>query len=270
MKTGGLSKKINRLKKILKAMESTLIAFSGGVDSTFLLKVAKDTLGNKVTAATAKSQIFPFGELKAAKEIARNFGVEHIVVEIQQLSLKKFKDNSPERCYFCKKELFSKFKRLAKEKGLKHILDASNYDDLSDFRPGKRAAREFSVRSPLEEAGFSKEDIRKAARKLGLDVWNKPSDACLATRIPYGVKISEKRLKRIEKAEGFLRDLGLRGARVRDHEPIARIEVAQKDICLLSKSNIRREVVKKLKGLGYAYVTLDMEGYRTGSLNFAR
>ena len=248
-------------------MGSALIAFSGGVDSTFLLKAAKDTLGKKVVAATAKSQIFPFGELKAAKEIAKDFGVEHIVVETQQLCRKKFKDNSSERCYFCKKELFFKFKRLAKEKGLKHLLDASNYDDLSDFRPGKRAAREFSVRSPLEEAGFSKEDVRKAARKLGLGVWNKPSDACLATRIPYGVKISEERLKRIEKAEGYLRDLGLKNVRVRDHEPIARIEVSPEGIWLLSKSNTRRKVVKKLKGLGYTYVTLDMEGYRTGSLN---
>lgn len=267
MKSGGLSGKISKLKKILKGMESTLIAFSGGVDSTFLLKVAKDTLGKKVTAATAKSQIFPFGELRAAKEIAKSFGVEHIVVETQQLSLKKFKDNSSERCYFCKKELFFKFKKLAREKGLKYILDASNYDDLSDFRPGKRAALESSVRSPLEESGFSKEDVRKAARNLGLDVWNKPSDACLATRIPYGVKISEERLKRIEKAEGFLRDLGLKGARVRDHEPIARIEVSKEDIPLFLKEDSIKKVVKKLKNLGYTYVTLDLEGYRTGSMN---
>lgn len=262
-----LKKKLNKLRRILLKLESVLIAFSGGLDSTFLLKIAKDTLDEKVAAVTAKSKTYLPSELKAAKEIARDLGIRHIIIETQELSLRDFKNNSPKRCYFCKKELFSKLKKLASRRGLKHVVDASNYDDLSDFRPGRRAAREFRVRSPLEESGFRKEDIRKVSKEMGLSVWNKPSGACLASRIPYGEKISIEKLKRIEKAEEFLKSLGLYQLRVRDHGDIARIEVLKQDMLLLLKRNVKAKIIKKLNDLGYRYITLDLEGYCTGSMN---
>lgn len=258
--------KLKKLKKILSGMESVLVAYSGGVDSTLLLKMAKDTLGGKVLAVTADSLTYPAPELKAAKEMTEKLGVRHIIIKTRELSDPNFFNNPPDRCYWCKKELFSQISTITKENGIKYILDGTNYDDRSDFRPGRRAAREFGVQSPLEEAGFTKEDIRQLSRELNLSTWSKPALACLASRFPYGTKITRKNLKKIDKAEEFLRRLGIKGSlRVRHHGSIARIEVRKENLSKLLR--LRNKIISKFKDLGYTYVTLDLEGYRTGSMN---
>ncbi|MBI2626137.1 MAG: ATP-dependent sacrificial sulfur transferase LarE [Candidatus Nealsonbacteria bacterium] len=257
--------KLENLKNNLKAMGSAAIAFSGGVDSAFLVKVAHDALGNKVLAVTATSETYPESELKDAKDLAKIIGVKHKVIKTQELKKKNFSQNSPLRCYFCKGELFSELQKIAKAKRIKYVLDASNLDDLSDYRPGRKAAKELGVRSPLAEAGLTKKEIRVFSKKMGLPTWSKPSQACLASRIPYGTKITEKELAKVDNAENFLRQLGLRELRVRNHGQIARIEVPPKDLPLVFKNN--QTIVQKFKEIGFIYVTLDLQGYRTGSLN---
>ena len=259
-------KKILSLKKIIAGYGSCLVAFSGGLDSTFLLKVASLVLPrNKLLAVTANSATYPKEELISSRNIARGLRVRHKVINTQELKDKRFISNPIERCYFCKSELFKKLKKLAFKEGLAEVLDASHISDDSDYRPGSKALKELKVRSPLKEALISKEEIRELSKKLGLATWNKPSQACLASRIPYGRKISPKLLKRIERAESVLRKLGFLQVRVRDYQQLCRIEVFKKDIPLFLKS--REQIVDKMKKLGYNYVTLDLEGFRSGSIN---
>ena len=263
-----MNKKLHHLKKLIGEMESVLIAYSGGVDSAFLVRVAKDILDDdKVIAVTATSLIYPAYEIKETKTIAKKLMVKHLVIKTDVLSNKKFAGNPVNRCYWCKRELFSKLIALAKEYKLNYVLDGSNYDDTKDFRPGMKAARELGVRSPLEEAELGKDEIRSLSERLGLPTWNKPSLACLASRFPYGMKITKENLAKVDKAETFLRKFGVTQVRVRHHGQIARIEVYKNEIPRLLKEDVRDKIITKFKELGYNYVTVDLEGYRTGSMN---
>lgn len=257
--------KINQLKKILKNMHSVLVAYSGGLDSTFLLAVSKEVLGKNVLAVTANSATYPRQELKSAKKTARKLKARHLIINSEELKDKRYLCNSTQRCYFCKKDLFRRLKKIAAGEKIKFVIEASNLNDAGDFRPGRKAKKEYLIRSPLEEAHFSKADIRRYSKKLGLNTWNKPSLACLASRIPYGTKINRNLLKRINKAEEYLYALGIRQVRLRHYNGLCRIEVEEKDFPTLIKK--RNSIVEKLKKLGYNYITLDLEGYRTGSLN---
>ena len=258
--------KLDRLKCIISAYKSAVVAFSGGQDSAFLLKICALMLPlNKILAVTAVSATYPQGELAKAKILARHIGVRLKVIKTNELNNKKFTLNSIQRCYFCKHELFSKLIAIAKQNKLDFVLEASSLSDESDYRPGSIAKRELKIKSPLIEAGFSKEDICRLSKKLDLSSWNKPSLACLASRIPYGVKISAGLLERVDRAERYLNSLGFKQVRLRHHHNLCRIEVDKSDICrILSK---RQRIVKRLKNLGYNYITLDIEGYRRGSLN---
>lgn len=262
--------KFKSLKNSLKKMGKVLIAFSGGVDSSFLLKVALDTLGKEnVLAVTADSETYPRAELKEASDLARNLGLDgrHRIIQTSEFKIKKFSENPPDRCYYCKLELFSKLKRIARENKITYVLDGSNYSDRDDFRPGRKAINKLGVRSPLLESELTKEEIRALSKKLNLPTWNKPAFACLSSRIPYGENITLEKLNRIEKAEEYLRSSGFSQLRVREHQGIARIELEAKELKKLMNRNLRKKVYQKLKGLGFSYVTLDLLGYRTGSMN---
>ena len=257
--------KLKNLKKILSDMGSVLVAYSGGVDSTFLLKVASEVLADKVLAVTAVSPTYPPGELVFSRRMSAKLGAKLKIINTDELKDKRFISNTANRCYFCKKELFGKLINIARKNKLKFVCDASNLSDDRDWRPGNKAKEEFGIRSPLKEAGFNKEEIRRISRRLGLDSWDKPNLACLASRIPYGMKITPEALIRIHKAEKFLNALGFRQIRLRHYNGLCRIEVFNKDMPkLLKKRNL---IVARLKSLGYNYVTLDLEGYRTGSMN---
>ncbi len=262
-----LSGKLERLEKILSTMGSTLVAYSGGVDSTFLLKVSSDVLKDKTLAVTANSEIYPPGELEEAEGNAKMLGVRHKVIETNELDDTCFTSNTPERCYYCKKELFSKLFQLANQFDLDHIIDGSNYDDLYDFRPGMKAASELGVKSPLKDAMFTKEEIRILSKKMSLPTWDKPSSPCLSSRFPYGSKITKEKLLRVKLAEEFLSKFGIRQLRVRDHGDIARIEILKPDMGILLKEDVSKKITDRFHALGYTYITLDLKGYRTGSMN---
>ncbi|GAV24921.1 potassium ABC transporter ATPase [Carboxydothermus islandicus] len=257
--------KLTKLTSILTEMDSVVVAFSGGVDSSFLLKVAKDTLGDKVVAAVGISDTYKPEELLAAEDLAIKLGVKLIKVYTDEFSDPNFVNNPPDRCYYCKKSLFSKLIELKKQLNFNYVVDGANLDDNNDYRPGHRAIAELGVRSPLREAGFTKEEIRRFARELGLPNWNKPAEACLASRFPYHTKITKESLQKIYSGEKYLKDLGFNIVRVRFHDPVARIELAPEE---LGKAvEMRQDIVKYFQDLGFNYICLDLLGYRTGSMN---
>jgi len=261
------TEKLQKLQDILRGMESVVVGFSGGVDSTFLLKVAVEILKDKVMAITASSYTFPQREMMEAIEFAKNLGVKHMVIRSEELEIDGFSQNPKDRCYYCKRELFSKIIDIAKNEGFKYVIDGANFDDTGDYRPGMRAARELEVRSPLLEAELTKEDIRSLSKEMSLPTWNKPSFACLSSRVPYGQEITKEKLHMIDCSEQFLMDLGFRQIRVRHHGDIARIEVSPDERNKFFDTEIMDKVAKRLKQIGFSYVTLDLKGYRTGSMN---
>jgi len=262
-----MDEKYQRLLSELRALDGVVVAFSGGVDSTFLLAAASRALGERVLAVTGESASVPERELAEAVELAARIGARHRVVPTRELDDPGYRPNPPDRCYHCKRLLFGQLREVADLEGLAVVVEGSNADDCGDYRPGSLAATEIGVRSPLAEVGLTKQEIRELSRELGLPTWDKPAMACLASRIPYGDEITVERLGRVERAEGALRDLGIRQLRVRDHGDVARIEVPVEELSSLMDSRKRREVVEAVRRAGYRYVALDLEGYRTGAMN---
>lgn len=259
--------KLGKLRDNIKALKSVVVAFSGGVDSSLVAKVCYDVLRDKALAITARSETYPEHEHTEAVKIAKEIGISHLTINTSELGIKGFAENPPNRCYFCKSELFGKLKEIAKEKGYENVADGANLDDTGEYRPGLDAAKELEVRSPLKESGLRKTDIREISKHLKLSNWDKPSYACMSSRFPYGNSITEEKLAIVAAAENYLRGIGLKQFRVRHHDTIARIEVLPDDISMLLQNGKRTEIVKKLKEVGYKYVTIDLEGYRSGSMN---
>ena len=260
-------KKLENLKQIIKSMGGLVVAYSGGVDSTFLLKVAHDVLQNRVIAVTASSSTYPVRELKEAENFVRDQGIKHIVIHSEELDIEGFSGNPPNRCYLCKKELFSRIREVADQYGMHYVAEGSNIDDLGDYRPGLQAIRELGIVSPLKDSGLGKDDIRRLSKQMGLPTWDKPAFACLASRLPYGEQITREKLAMIDQAEQYLLDLGFKQVRVRHHGNLARIEVAQNEVEKFFNLELMDAVYRKFREIGFTYTALDLKGYRTGSMN---
>ena len=262
-----LLKKYDELKEYLVSLESVAVAFSSGVDSTFLLYAAHDALGEKAIAVTASSCSFPKRELNEAKEYCSRLGVRHFIVESEELQIEGFAHNPTNRCYLCKHELFEKIIKIAHDQGIKEVAEGSNLDDNGDYRPGLMAVAELSVKSPLRTVGFTKQEIRDLSEYLGLPTWDKQSFACLSSRFPYGELITEEKLMMVDKAEQLLLDMGFHQLRVRIHGNVARIELLPEEFPKFMEESVRLTVYDKFKEYGFQYVALDLKGYRTGSMN---
>lgn len=262
-----LAVKEARLRALVRSFERAVVAFSGGVDSALVLKIATDELGENAFGVTGRSESLAGSELAGASAFAGQIGARHDVLDTHEVSDPNYAANPANRCYFCKKELYGKLRALADERGAAHILDGFNLDDEGDWRPGRKAAREFGVRSPLAEAGFRKADVRSLALKLGLDVWDKPALACLSSRFPYGTPITLDLLRQVEAAEAAVHAAGIRVCRVRHHGDVARIEVSADDIARLAEPGLRERIAAGVKAAGYRYAALDLGGYVPGNLN---
>lgn len=260
------SSKLEKLVDILKKMESAVLAYSGGVDSTLLLK-ALELSGIRSLAVTAVSGTMPEQDFIASKKTAEKTGIEQKIIRTDELRIKNFMNNPPDRCFFCKNELFGKIRKIAQKGGYSFVLDGSNLDDMDDWRPGRKAALKHGIRSPLIEAGLNKKEIRSISKKLKLPAWDRPSSPCLASRFPYREKITGKALKQVAEAEKFLKSVGFAEFRVRHHGDIARIELKENDFKKLLSSGVRKAVTEKLKSLGYKFISLDLEGFRSGRMN---
>lgn len=259
-------KKYDRLIDILKDMESVILAYSGGVDSTLVLKAIKDS-GIKHLAVTAASEIIPERELNFAQNMAKDLDANLRIIHTEELNNSAFIENQKNRCFYCKDELFSKLTEIAYSEGYRFVIDGSNFDDITDWRPGRMAAEKYGVRSPLIEVGLTKAEIRALSKDKGLATWSKPASPCLSSRFPYGIKITREALKKVELAEEFLKQLGFDELRVRYHVDLAKIELTQRDISKLLNKRIRNSVVDRFKELGFKYITVDLEGFRSGRLN---